>query len=359
MKVLVTGGAGFIGSYLCEELIAAGHDVTVFDSFHAQIHGSQPCFDRPWLKPCEVIRESVENRDALYSAAISAEVVVHLAAETGTGQSMQEVSRYSSVNLVGTTNLAHLIANKSLPNLKRVVIASSRAIYGEGKYNCANDGVVYPKPRSAERMLKGQFDPVCPMCGGEVELAPTDETSLKQPSSFYGLSKQFQEDCLTLICDAAGISCAALRFQNVYGPRQSLNNPYTGVLTVFARNAFHGRRINVFEDGKESRDFVYVTDVVAAIVGAISFSYQSSLVLNVGTGVGVPLKQLAEMINLYYGGKSDVYVSGDFRVGDIRHNVADIAAIGRAFGYSPKIAVDEGVGRFCDWARAELEAELQ
>ena len=355
MKILITGGAGFIGSYLTEKLISQGYSVVILDSFHAQIHGENPDLNPPWLRGATVLKGSVEDFEAVTNASKEVDCIIHLAAETGTGQSMHEVRRYGDVNLTGTVNLCHLIGNKKLPKLKSVVVASSRAIYGEGKYHCQEHGNVYPNPRTEERLKRGLFEPLCPFCKQEVNAIANDENTKKQAASFYGLSKQFQEESLLLMCSAHQIDCTALRFQNVYGPRQSLNNPYTGVLTVFARRAHLGEEINIFEDGKETRDFVYVEDVVQSILLSIRKSKKGSHVYNIGSGVPTEMIKMAGLINDGFGGRSLLKVSGDYRVGDIRHNYADIVLAQEDLGYNPTISVETGVKNFCIWAKQELD----
>lgn len=353
MNILITGGAGFIGTHLVRQLLAGGHEVIVLDSFHPQIHGEVPR-DGVTSMGATVIRGSVADMPVLKSAALTAECIIHLAAETGTGQSMVEIERYGSANIVGTTNLAHLIANKALPKLRHVIVASSRAIYGEGKYRCREHHDVYPAARREERLRAGQFEPLCPFCGNAVSAVANDETTRKTPASFYGLTKQFQEECLLLISKVNGVSCHALRFQNVYGPGQSLRNPYTGVLTVFAKQAATGGEINVFEDGNETRDFVYVGDVVAAIELSI-VNASGCEAYNVGSGIPTPMIEMANLINARFGAKARVRVSGDFRVGDIRHNYADIGRIKTALGFCPNVELERGVGAFCSWASDELK----
>jgi dTDP-L-rhamnose 4-epimerase len=355
MKILVTGGAGFIGSYLSEKLKQRGDTVKILDNFHPQIHGLTPNLSVKWLQDCELFRGSVEDLDLLQKAAKDADRVVHLAAETGTGQSMHEVRRYGDVNLTGTVNLCHLIANGKLPNLKSVVVASSRAIYGEGKYHCETHGTVYPQPRERDRLQKGLFEPICPSCHKEVRPQANDEETLKQPASFYGLSKQFQEESLLLMCKAHGLDCTALRFQNVYGPRQSLNNPYTGVLTVFARKAFEEQEINVYEDGQESRDFVYVEDVADSIILSLNKNKKGGHVYNIGSGKATSMLKMASLIKNEFKSKSNIRISGDYRIGDIRHNYSDNSSSIIELGFAPKWSVEQGVKLFCRWAKSELE----
>lgn len=359
MNVLITGGAGFIGTHLTRRLLRDGYAVTVFDSFLPQIHGDTRSLPADIRNDVELVVGDVCDSDTLHGALRGKDVVVHLAAETGTGQSMYEVVRYQSVNIGGTANLMDYLVNSRESAVRKVVVASSRAIYGEGKYRCAEHGVVYPENRRAEEMKAGIFDPLCPLCSAPCVMLPTDELSLVHPASFYGLSKQVQEQMVLMYARTLGISGYALRYQNVYGPGQSLNNPYTGILAIFSTRARQGLPINIFEDGRESRDFVYIADVIEATARCIDDRSRGVGAFNVGSGVATTVLELAENIVPFFNSPSELKISGDFRIGDIRHNVADIAKITAELGFRPEWAFEKGLAEFLSWAQGEKTTELR
>ena len=265
MNVLITGGAGFIGSGLAKQLRKGGHQVTLFDSLSEQVHGVQP--ENSFLsgEGIHFIKGDVRARQSLQDALNGQEAVIHLAAETGTGQSMYEVSKYSDVNIGGTACLLDILANEK-HQVKKVIVASSRAIYGEGKYQCQQHGTVYPDFRNEKDMLNGMFDVRCPLCNEPAAGLATDEESKWNPGSIYGITKQTQEQLVLTACRSIGIPAIAFRYQNVYGPGQSLLNPYTGILSIFSTRIKNRKRIDIFEDGKQGRDFVYISDVVEATI---------------------------------------------------------------------------------------------
>lgn len=355
-RVLVTGGAGFIGSRLSLRLLDAGYRVSVLDNLSPQIHGDQPD-ESPLLKSIvgkvDFLRGDVTSREDLLKVLPGVDVVVHLAAETGTGQSMYAIRHYADVNVGGTALLLDLIANERFP-VHRLVVASSRAVYGEGKYRCPEHGVLFPGARSENEMTQGRFEHTCPICMQTLQLLPTDETSALQPSSVYGVTKLTQEQLVLSVGKALGISALAFRYQNVYGPGQSLSNPYTGILSIFSTRLRHGNPVNIFEDGKESRDFVFIDDVVEATLRGIEHP-DAALVdmFNVGSGVATDVLTIANTLRAYLGGESAITVSGQFRAGDIRHNVADLAKVFRVLGFSPKVSIEEGLCHFVDWVRGE------
>ena len=279
-KVLITGGAGFIGTHVARRLLQSGHQVTILDNFSPQIHGDITDLPADLRDDAKLIRGDVRDPEIWEKALVDCEVVLNLAAETGTGQSMYEVSRYEQVNVAGTANLYQALASNPQRRVERIVVASSRSIYGEGAYRCPNEGLVYPVSRSTADKLAGHFDPLCPVCGGACDSVPTPEQAPFQPSSFYGLTKQVQEQMTLLFGDALGIPSFALRYQNVLGPGQSLKNPYTGILAVFSNLARAGSEMNVFEDGMESRDFVYIDDVVQATTTCVESKMDGVDVLN-------------------------------------------------------------------------------
>lgn len=348
MNVLVSGGAGFIGSNLSLALVARGHHVTVLDNLSPQIHDADSPLYTAIRDKVRFIRGDVRSRADWVEALDGQACVVHLAAETGTGQSMYEISRYVDVNVGGTGILLDLLAN-TRHGVNRLVVASSRAIYGEGRYDCAACGVVYPLARAAANMERGDFQVKCPQCAADVSLLPTDEGSRIHPSSLYGITKQTQEQMVMTVGKSLGIASVAFRYQNVYGPGQSLSNPYTGILSIFSTRIRNGHEIVVFEDGQESRDFVYIDDVVAATIAGIEHPGAAGEVFNVGSGLATDVTTVARSLIAAYGADVPMRVSGNFRVGDIRHNVADIGKIASALGFTPQVGFAAGIGRFAAW----------
>ena len=354
-RVLITGGVGFIGANLALALRARGHEVTVLDCLAQQIHGEYPDASPLFAKikgQVNFIRGDVTNREDLLNVLPGVDTVVHLAAETGTGQSMYAIQHYSDVNIGGTALLLDLIANERFP-VRKLVVASSRAVYGEGKYRCTEHGLSYPGARSDVDMAQGMFEHRCPVCAQPLQLVPTDESSALQPSSVYGVTKLAQEQLVLAVGKALGISAIALRYQNVYGPGQSLSNPYTGILSIFSTRMRHESPINIFEDGLESRDFLYIDDAVNATMRAIEYAESLVDVFNVGSGVATDVLTIARTLHRYLGGGSEINVSGQYRVGDIRHNVADLAKVNQVLGFSPSVSIDEGLSRFVDWVKGE------
>lgn len=354
-NTLITGGAGFIGSRLAVALTARGHQVTVMDNFSPQIHGETP---GRGILPAEVrvLRGDVRSRDDLATALKGQTTVVHLAAETGTGQSMYEIARYSEVNVGGTAELLDLLTNMS-HSVERIAVASSRAIYGEGKHRCADHGVVYPLARAETDMLVGDFSAKCPVCAAATECLPTDEDSRIHPTSVYGITKQVQEQLVLTVGQSLGLHAVALRYQNVYGPGQSLQNPYTGILSIFSTQLRNGGGLTVFEDGRESRDFVYVDDVVEATLRALESPAASGLAINVGSGVRTDVSTVAHAIKRLLDAPGTIEVTGNFRMGDIRDNYADMTIASDVLGFAPRVDFETGIARFIDWVRGEKLAE--
>jgi dTDP-L-rhamnose 4-epimerase len=354
-NILVTGGAGFIGSALSLQLIARGHHVRVLDNLSPQIHGADP-ESSPLVRSIhgkvEFFRGSVTSRADLMKALRGMDTVVHLAAETGTGQSMYAIQHYSNVNIGGTALLLDLIANEPFP-VRKIVVASSRAVYGEGKYYCRAHGNVFPGSRSAEDMGNGDFEIHCPVCGVPAKPISTDEESPARPASVYGITKLTQEQLVLAVGKALGISALAFRYQNVYGPGQSLSNPYTGILSIFSSRIRNGGAINIFEDGEESRDFVFIEDVVAATVKGIEHEVPLVDVFNVGSGVATGVLTIANTLQRMLGQTVLVKVSGQFRLGDIRHSVADLTKAQTVLGFKPFISIEEGLRRFVAWVTDE------
>lgn len=354
-KILITGGAGFIGSNLALSLIQKNYEVVVIDTLSEQIHGkdaeNSSALFLSIKDKVKFFKADVRNREALILALEGVEVVVHLAAETGTGQSMYDIHNYCDVNVSGTSLLLDILANTK-NQVNKVVVASSRSIYGEGKYLSREFGEVFPSHRVDKEMANGNFEVTYP--GSSIlELVATDETSKIHPSSVYGITKQVQEQLVMTVCPSIGISAVALRYQNVYGPGQSLKNPYTGILSIFSTSIKNGNGLNIFEDGFESRDFVFISDVVAATVSAIEDENANNEVFNVGTGVPINVLEVAQGLCEAYGVEVPMIVSGNYRIGDIRHNYADLTKIKKMLGFSPKVTFKQGLSLFADWVNTQ------
>ena len=353
-NILITGGAGFIGSNLTQKLVKKGFKVTILDNLSKQIHGkNQKSTLYSSVKDIATfIKGDVCNKSDWQKALRNQDAVIHLAAETGTGQSMYEISRYNEVNILGTTHLLDILANEN-HTIKKMIIASSRSIYGEGKYLCKNDGVVYPNQRQDIDMANGKFNLVCFKCNEPLQLLATDEHSKIHPSSIYGITKQHQEQMILLIGKSLNIPAVALRYQNVYGPGQSLNNPYTGILSIFSTRLLNGNGIDIYEDGQESRDFVFIDDVVSATILALEKKKANNQIFNVGSGIATSVSEVANLLKSLYNSDIKISVSGKYRLGDIRHNYADLSKIRSELGFSPKFDFISGITLFVNWVKTQ------
>lgn len=352
MTVLVTGGAGFIGTHLCTELVASGYSVRILDNFHPQIHPSEDEAIEKFkaVNPrVEIVKGDICKKSDVAEALDGIEVVVHLAAETGTGQSMYEVSNCIKTNVSGTANLLEQILKQG-QGVQHLLVASSRAVYGEGKYECQTHGAVYPDRRNPRDMASGIFEPLCHLCEQVLTVVPTNEESLKNPASVYGISKLTQEQLAIAIGHYSGVSISILRFQNVYGAGQSLKNPYTGILSIFSRQFMENKPVYIFEDGLESRDFIYFSDVVAGISKCVSEVPNSSRILNLGSGKATTVLEVVNQLRLKLHSDSEVSITGEYRSGDIRHCIADIQKASNAIGFRPLVSFEEGISRFIEWA---------
>ena len=354
-NVLITGGAGFIGSNLALKLISKGYNVTVLDNLSPQIHGDNPTETSPLYlsikDKVKFIHGTVTSKSDWEEALKDQDAIVHYAAETGTGQSMYEVEKYVDVNINGTALMLNLLVNGSY-NVKKIVVASSRSIYGEGKYISKELGAVYPKQRESIHMDQGDFEVKYPNSSA-LTLVGTDEESKIHPSSVYGITKQNQEQMVLTVCPTVGIAGVAFRYQNVYGPGQSLKNPYTGILSIFSTQIKNGNNINIFEDGLESRDFVYIDDVVDATILGLEKEEANNQVFNVGTGVATNVLTVANELVKNYGIDVSINVSGNYRLGDIRHNYADLTKINRLLGFNPKVSFEAGLKNFAEWVNTQ------
>ncbi|RAJ33456.1 NAD-dependent epimerase/dehydratase family protein [Pedobacter cryoconitis] len=355
-NILITGGAGFIGSNLALKLITKGYVVTVLDNLSTQIHGDNPQETSPLYRSIigkvNFINGSVTSKRNWEKALIGQDVIVHLAAETGTGQSMYEIQKYVDVNINGTAIMLDILANN--PNqVKKIIIASSRSIYGEGKYKSIEKGIVYPKHRTEASMNNGDFSVTYFGCDSPLELMATDEESKIHPSSVYGITKQNQEQMIMTVCPTLGIFPVAFRYQNVYGPGQSLKNPYTGILSIFSTQIKNGNGINIFEDGKETRDFVFIDDVVDATILGIEREEANGEVFNVGTGIAIDVITVATTLVENYGVEVPITITGNYRLGDIRHNFADMTKIAEKLNFKPKYSFSQGIKKFTDWVNKQ------
>lgn len=359
MNILITGGAGFIGSNLALKLIEKGHNITILDNLSPQIHGENALVTSPLyqsiVQKVNFLNGTVTSRSDWTQAIQNQDIIVHLAAETGTGQSMYCIEKYVEVNIQGTAIMLDILANQA-HSVKKVVVASSRSIYGEGKYFHPDHGAVYPNARLEKDMKAGYFEPKF-QDDQPLQLMATDELSKIHPSSVYGITKQNQEQMIMTVCPTLGIAPVAFRYQNVYGPGQSLKNPYTGILSIFSTQIRNGNSLNIFEDGKESRDFVYIDDVVSATVLGIEKGEADNQVFNVGTGHQTDVLTVASELMKNYKIDVPITISGQYRLGDIRHNFADMTKIKKILGFEPRISFEQGVASFSKWVLGQAIEE--
>lgn len=354
-NVLITGGAGFIGSNLTLKLIEKGYSITILDNLSPQIHGINPDVTSPLYlsvkNKVKFILGSVTQRENWVEALKNQNYIIHLAAETGTGQSMYCIDKYVNVNIGGTALMLDILAN-SEHLINKVIIASSRSIYGEGKYITSSGEEVYPECRFESDMIAGKFD-VSYKNDCNLKLIATDEDSKIHPSSVYGITKQNQEQLIMTVCPTIGISPVAFRYQNVYGPGQSLSNPYTGILSIFSTQIRNSNPIQIFEDGNESRDFVYIDDVVDATILGLEMKEANGQVFNVGSGIATTVLEVANSLVKSYKISVPVIITGKFRLGDIRHNFASLEKINKLLGYIPKFDFERGINNFTSWVLSQ------
>tara|TARA_B100000795_G_scaffold162928_1_gene122425 strand:- start:150 stop:1277 length:1128 start_codon:yes stop_codon:yes gene_type:complete len=352
-NILITGGSGFIGSRLCEKLYARGYSITILDNLSEQIHGTTESSLFKMIKgKCTFIKGDVRNKEDWKKVIGGQDIIVHLAAETGTGQSMYEIEKYNDVNIMGTAHLLEILASTE-HSVKKMIVASSRAIYGEGKYNCKIHGDQYPLRRKEIDMERAEFNPKCDICNVELNLLATDEKSKINPSSIYGINKQQQEQMVMLMGDSLGIPSVAFRYQNVYGPGQSLSNPYTGILSIFSTRILNGNNLEIYEDGLESRDFVFIDDVVDATILGIEKEEANGEIFNVGSGVATTVMEVANSLKKFYNSEINISISGKYRLGDIRHNYADLNKAKNLLGFTPKYNFQKGISEFVSWVKTQ------
>lgn len=353
-QILVTGGAGFIGSFLVEKLIERGYRVRVFDNLEPQVHpgGKPPGY---LSKEAQFIIGDVRDYQQLQAAMEGVETIFHLAAMVGVGQSQYQVQRYVEANIGGTANLLDILVN-SRNKVRKVIIASSMSAYGEGAYRCQQCGMIKAELRREEQMKRNDWEMTCPKCGKTVQPLPTKETKPLQCNSIYALTKKAQEEMALNIGRTYGIPTVALRFFNVYGPRQSLSNPYTGVVAIFMSRVKNGNPPVVYEDGLQSRDFISVHDIVQASLLALDKEEANYEVFNVGSGRAVSIKQIAKLVIKLYGGKVEPLLTHKFRKGDVRHCFSDISKIREKLGFAPRISLEQGMEELKEWSEG-IKAE--
>lgn len=345
---LITGGAGFIGTHLAGCLLERGYRVRVLDNLLPQIHGPGAGFPRCLDSRVETCFGDVRDSAALRFCLRDVDVVFHLAALTGVGQSMYQVHDYIETNIGGTANLLQCLIDLGQP-LRRLVLASSRAVYGEGKYACAACGWVYPPSRANAQLDAHQWELSCPRCGGRIESVPTDESAPTQPGSVYAITKRAQEDLILGIGRAYGWPVTALRYFNVYGSGQSPSNPYTGLLITFLTRLFAGKALELYEDGLMRRDFVHVRDVAEATALAAERDEAIGQVINVGSGSAVTVAQVALALREAAGIVGSIREARVSRAGDVRHAVGDLQRAKALLGYAPRVPLRAGLAELVAW----------
>ncbi len=351
MKTLITGGAGFIGSHLVRELVQRGDQVVVLDSLEEQVHGS----NAPNLPgSVELIVGDVGDPAAADRALAGVDRVVHLAAAVGVGQSMYEIARYTERNTMQTAVfLERVVTQRPLP--RRLVVASSMSIYGEGEYECSRHGRVAPPPRPEEQLLARQWELLCPYCNSELQPVGTCEAKALIPTSIYAITKRDHEELCLVTGAAYGIPAVALRFFNVYGPGQALSNPYTGVAAIFASRLLNGRPPIIFEDGRQSRDFVHVSDIVRGIMLALDSDRAVGHAINLGTGRPTAVVEIAQALSAGLDTDVEPVRNEQYRAGDIRHCVADPRRAHELLGFEAATTLEDGMRALVRWL-ADQEA---
>ena len=347
-SILVTGGAGFIGSFLVDELIKRKHSVRILDNIEPQVHnGKIPGYLN---KNAELIKKDIGDDSALKEAIKDIDIIFHYAAMVGVGQSMYQINRYNDVNAMGTSKLMDILVN-SEHNVKKLIVASSMSTYGEGSYKCDDCGIVEPQLRPEEQMAKHEWELKCPNCNNILKPMPTKESKRQDINSVYALTKKFQEDLVLNIGKTYGIPSVALRFFNVYGPRQSLSNPYTGVAAIFISRIKNNNQPIIFEDGNQSRDFISVHDIVNASILSMERNAANYELFNVGTGKQITIKQIADAIARLYGRNTKLVITNKFRKGDVRHCFADITKIKDKLDFEVKVNFEDGINELIAWSK--------
>lgn len=355
-NILVTGGMGFIGSHLVDELVQRGHRVRIFDNLDPQVHphGAVPEYANPHA---EFIRADIRDRDALKKALAGIEIVFHKAAAVGMGQSQYEIKKFVDINTGGTANLLDILANHE-HRVEKLIVAASQTSYGEGLYTCAEHGTQYPGPRPNAQLAQAQWEHQCPVCGTDMSPTPIPEATQRICSAIYAQTKMHQEDMVLNIGRAYKIPSIALRYFNIHGPRQSLSNPYTGVSAIFMSRLKNGNRPVLYEDGKQLRDWSSVHDIVQANMLAMEKSDGDYRAFNVGTGIGISIERVALTLSKILGLEHlTPDINGTYRHGDTRHIIADISKIKKTLGFQPSVNFQRGLEELVAWGRSRTAAD--
>ena len=348
-KVLVTGGAGFIGSHLVEALVAADADVRVLDNLDPQAHESSEDFP-DYLRDVELMRGDVTDPDVWSRALAGVTHVVHFAAAVGLAQSMYEITYYTGTNVMGTAHLLQALASREYP-VRKLLVASSMSLYGEGLYACDNCGFQGTPKREAADLEAGRWEMRCPQCSATLRPVPTPESKPLQPSFVYSINKRDQEELCLAVGRAYEIPTVALRFFSVYGPRQALSNPYTGVAAIFASRLIGGAPPLIFEDGLQTRDFIHVSDVADACMRSLTLDV-GDVALNIGTGTPVTIAAVAQVLQKLLGGP-DAQILNTYRHGDIRHCYPDVSAAREVLGWEAQIPFERGAEDLVAWVSTQ------
>jgi dTDP-L-rhamnose 4-epimerase len=347
--VLVTGGAGYIGSHLVDALVAREYRVTVLDNLEPQVHrsGTWPSYANPKAK---YVKGDVRDRSVFEPLVLASQAVVHFGAAVSIGQSMYQIDRYVDVNTRGTALLLDILVNTK-HKVEKVLVASSIGVYGEGAYMCATHGAVAPTIRPEQQLAARDWEQHCPHCGKHVTSIPTPEDKALYRDNIYSMTKYHQEEMVLLIGKTYGIPSVAPRFFNVYGPRQSLSNPYAGVAAIWLSRLLNGKQPVVFEDGGQLRDFVSIHDVVDCLTLMLEKPGADYLPVNVGSGQTVTILEIANILRRLLGSSIEPQITQSGRKFDIRHNTADIARARETLGFAPKVTLDQGFAELIEWAK--------
>jgi len=363
MKILITGGAGFIGSHLTDRLVKKGHDIRIFDNLEPQVHqGKKPDYLNP---AAEFVQGDVRDYARLQKALTGCEAVFHLAAAVGVGQSQYRVEHYIDTNIRGTATLFDILVNQK-NKVEKIIVAASMSSYGEGLYRCKKCGIVKPGLRPEKQLIQKDWEPRCPGCKSPLKPLATSEKTPFDCNSIYALTKKVQEETALMLGKTYRIPTVSLRFFNVYGTRQSLSNPYTGVTAIFLSRLKNNRPPVVYEDGKQTRDFISVYDICQALVLALKNKAADYEIFNVGSGKPIPIAEIARVLARTLHKKIEPEITKTFRKGDVRHCFAEISKIRKKLGWQPTVTFEDGMQNLITWARKtpaedrflQAEAEL-